>query len=124
KEAIQQAIISASKKNLSQFEDARPELDVDTGELHLYVTKTVVKIATNPRTQISQRDAQKIKADAEVGDQIEVEIDPAIFGRIAAQSARQVVMQKLKDAERHKVYDECEARKGEIFTGIVQRFEK
>src|SRR5690606_14441042 len=86
KEAIQQAIISASKKNLSKFVDARLELDVDPVELHLYVTKTVVKIATNPRTQISQRDAQKIKADAEVGDQIEVEIDPAIFGRIAAQS--------------------------------------
>ncbi len=124
KEAIQQAIISASKKNLSQFEDARPELDVETGELHLFVTKTVVKIATNPRTQISQREAQKIKSGAEVGEQVEVEIDPAIFGRIAAQSARQVVMQKLKDAERHKVYDEYEARKGEIFTGIVQRFEK
>lgn len=124
KEAIQQAIISASKKNLSQFEDARPELDVETGELQLYVTKSVVKIATNPRTQISQRDAVKIKEDAELGDRIEVQIDPSAFGRIAAQSARQVVMQKLKDAERHKVYDEYETRRGEIFTGIVQRFEK
>lgn len=124
KEAIQQAIISASKKNLSQFEEARPELDVETGELHLFVSKTVVKIATNPRTQISQRDAQKIKSDAEVGERVEVEIDPALFGRIAAQSARQVVMQKLKDAERYKVYGEYETRKGEIFTGVVQRFEK
>ena len=124
KEAIQQAIISASKKNLSQFEDARPELDVETGELQLFVTKSVVKIATNPRTQISVRDAKKTNPDAEAGDQIEVEIDPSIFGRIAAQSARQVVMQKLKDAERHKVYDEYETRRGEIFTGVVQRFEK
>jgi N utilization substance protein A len=124
KDAIQQAIISASKKNLSQFEDARPELDVETGELHLFVTKTVTKIATNPRTQISQRDAVKTTPGAQPGDRVEVEIDPAIFGRIAAQSARQVVMQKLKDAERHKVYDEYETRKGEIFTGIVQRFEK
>lgn len=124
KEAIQQAIISASKKNLSQFEDARPELDVETGELHLFVSKAVVKIATNPRTQISLRDAKKINPDVEPGERIEVEIDPAIFGRIAAQSARQVVMQKLKDAERHKVYDEYETRRGEIFTGIVQRFEK
>ena len=124
KEAIQQAIISASKKNLSQFEEARPELDVETGELHLFVSKSVVKIATNPRTQISLRDAQKIRSDAEVGERVEVEIDPSLFGRIAAQSARQVVMQKLKDAERHKVYGEYEARKGEIFTGVVQRFEK
>lgn len=124
KDAIQQAIISASKRNLSQFEDARPELDVETGELQLFVTKTVTKIATNPRTQISQRDAIKIDPNAQPGDRIEVEIDPSIFGRIAAQSARQVVMQKLKDAERHKVYDEYDARRGEIFTAIIQRFEK
>lgn len=124
KDAVEQAIISASKKNLSQFEDARVELDVDTGELRLFVQKTVVKIATNPRTQISDRDAKKIKADAQVGDRVEVEIDPAAFGRIAAQSARQVVMQKLKDAERNKVHDEYVGKKGEIYTGIVQRFEK
>lgn len=124
KDAIQQAIISASKRNLSQFEDARPELDVETGELQLFVTKTVTKIATNPRTQISQREAIKIDPNAQPGDRIEVEIDPSVFGRIAAQSARQVVMQKLKDAERHKVYDEYDARRGEIFTGIIQRFEK
>lgn len=124
KDAIQQAIISASKKNLMQFEDARPELDVETGELQLYVTKTVTKIATNPRTQISVREATKINPDAQPGDRIEVQIDPSLFGRIAAQSARQVVMQKLKDAERNKVYDEYESRKGEVFTGIVQRFEK
>ncbi len=124
KEAIQQAIISASKKNLTQFEDARPELDVETGELHLFVSKSVVKIATNPRTQISLRDAQKTNPDVEAGDRIELEVDPSIFGRIAAQSARQVVMQKLKEAERQKVYGEYETRKGEIFSGIVQRFEK
>lgn len=124
KEAIEQAIISASKKNLSQFVDARPLLDPDTGELHLYVKKHVVNIVVNPRTQIALRDAKRQKSDAQVGDLVEVEIDPENFGRIAAQSARQVVMQKLRDAERQKVFDEFKNKKGEILSGIVQRYEK
>ena len=124
KDAVEQAIVLASKKNLSQFEDARTELNVDTGELRLFVKKNVVNIATNPRTQISARDAAKLKTGAAVGDQVEVEIDPSIFGRIAAQSAKQTVMQKLKDAERQKVHDDYSLKKGDVFTGIVQRFEK
>lgn len=124
KEAIEQAIITASKKNLSQFNEARPELDPETGELRLFVQKNVVNIASNPRLQVSLREAKKIKPDVQVGDNVEVEIDPAAFGRIAAQSARQVVMQKLKDAERMKVYDEFQGKIGEITSGSVQRFEK
>ncbi|MBX7245724.1 MAG: transcription termination factor NusA [Candidatus Sumerlaeaceae bacterium] len=124
RDAIEQAIVSASKKNLSQFIDARPQLDAETGELRLFVTKEVVNIATNPRTQISQRDAKKIRKDAQVGETVEAEVDPAIFGRIAAQSARQVVMQKLRDAERMKVYDEYKAQIGQAVSGIVLRFEK
>ncbi|MGI8908395.1 MAG: transcription termination factor NusA [Candidatus Sumerlaeaceae bacterium] len=124
KDAVEQAIVSASKKNLSQFEDARTELNVDSGELRLFVKKNVVNIATNPRTQVSVREAAKIQAGAKVGDQVEVEVDPSIFGRIAAQSAKQTVMQKLKDAERQKVHDEYSLKKGDVFTGIVQRFEK
>jgi transcription termination/antitermination protein NusA len=124
KEAIEQAIVSASKKNLSQFNDARPDLDAETGQLHLYVAKEVVNIATNPRTQVGMREAKKIRSDAKVGETVEVEIDPALFGRIAAQSARQVVMQKLRDAERMKVYDEFQGKVGEVVSGSVQRYEK
>jgi len=124
RDAVEQAIISASKKNLSQFEDARPELDVESGQLKLFVKKTVANIASNPRTQVSLREATKIQAGVKVGDQVEVEIDPAILGRIAAQSARQVVAQKLKDAERNKVTGEYTNKKGEVFTAVVQRFEK
>lgn len=124
KEAIEQAIVSASKKNLSQFNDARTELDVESGQLHLFVVKEVANIASNPRTQVSLREAKKIKSDAKIGDMVEVEIDPAIFGRIAAQSARQVVMQKLRDAERMKVYDEFQGKIGEVVSGTVLRYEK
>lgn len=124
KEAIEQAIVSASKKNLSAFEDARTQLDPETGELRLFVKKMIVNIAANPRTQISVRDAKKIKPDAAVGETLEVEVDPAVFGRIAAQSAKQVVMQKLRDAERQKVFDEYAPRKGEVLSATVARFEK
>lgn len=124
KEAIEQAIVSASKKNLSAYEDARTELDPETGQLRLFVKKMVVNIAANQRTQISVRDAQKIKPGVQVGETVEVEIDPSVFGRIAAQSAKQVVMQKLRDAERQKVYDEYAPKKGEVLSATVTRFEK
>ena len=97
KDAIEQAIVIASKRNLSQFNDARTELNADTGELRLFVKKTVVNIASNPRTMISLREAQKIQPGVELGLELEVEIPPAALGRIAAQNARQVVMQKLRD---------------------------
>lgn len=124
KEAIEQAIISASKKNLTQFNDANAVLDPESGQLHLFVKKTVMNIASNPRTQISKRDATKIKKNVELGEEIDVEIDPSVFGRIAAQSARQVVMQKLKDAERQKVHDEYVTKKGEVLSASVVRFDK
>jgi transcription termination/antitermination protein NusA len=124
KDAIEQAIISASKKNLAQFVDARPDLDVETGQLRLYVTKNIVNIATNSRTQISVREAQKIRKGSQIGETVEAEVDPAVLGRIAAQSARQMVMQKLREAERNKVYDEFHTKVGEVVSGIVQRYEK
>ncbi len=124
KEAIEQAIVSASKKNLSAFEDARTELDAETGQLHLFVKKMVVNIAANPRTQVSVKEAQKLKPGTQAGETIEMEVDPSIFGRIAAQSAKQIVMQKLRDAERQKVYDEYVAKKGEVLSATVTRFEK
>lgn len=123
-EAIEQAIVSASKKNLSMFNDARAELDPETGVLRLFVKKTVANIVANPRTQVSVREARKGDSKAQVGDVVEAEIDPAAFGRIAAQSARQTVMQKLKDAERLKTMSEFETKMGEVVSGIVQRFEK
>lgn len=124
KDAIEQAIVVASKRNLSQFNDARTDLNADTGELRLFVKKTVVNIASNPRTMISLREAQKMQPGVEVGQELEVEIPPAALGRIAAQNARQVVMQKLRDAERQKTHDEFETKLGEVVSASVLRFEK
>lgn len=124
KEAIESALIAASKKNLSMFKEARASLDLGTGQLDLVVTKQVVEKVENPRQEIALRPARKIKKNIEIGDEVEVVIDPSAFGRIAAQSAKQVVIQRLRDAEREKIYTEYKERVGQVVTGIVQRFER
>jgi N utilization substance protein A len=124
KEAIEQAIVSASRKTLSSFVNARPVLDVETGDLDIYVTKTVAETVENPRTQVTQSEARHIKKGLAIGDEIEVKIDASEFGRIAAQSVRQGIMQRLRDAERDKVYSEYVDKVGQLVTSIVQRYER
>ncbi|HNY27096.1 MAG TPA: transcription termination factor NusA [Candidatus Sumerlaeota bacterium] len=126
REAIEYALISASKKSLSQFREARASLDMETGALSLIVTKEVVETVQNPRVQISRRDARKQLQDPtiEYGGLIEVQVDPSAFGRIAAQSARQIVMQRIRDAERRRIQDEFNNRIGSVVTGTVQRFDR
>lgn len=123
-EALEQALVTASKKNLTMYNNARPSIDPETGDLHVYVTKTVVRKVTNPRTEMDIEEARIFIQDVEEGDEVEVEINPEEFGRIAAQSARQVVMQRLRDAERLKVYAEFKDKVGQVATAVVQRFEK
>jgi len=124
KEAIEQALLAASKKNLSLFKNARVSLDLATGQLDLVVAKIAVEKVGNPRLEIDFKSARKLKRDVQVGDEIDVVIAPSAFGRIAAQSARQVVIQRLRDAEREKIYAEYKERVGHVVTGIVQRFER
>jgi N utilization substance protein A len=126
KEAVEHALIASSKKNLSQFKDARAELDMESGALNLYVKKIVVEEVDNDRAEISRRDARKLLKNKkiEAGEVVEVPIHPSAFGRIAAQSARQIVMQRIRDAERKKVYEEYSHRVGAVVTGTVQRFER
>ncbi|MCD6385593.1 S1 RNA-binding domain-containing protein, partial [Candidatus Sumerlaeota bacterium] len=121
--AIEQAIEAVSKKNFSRYRKARPELDLETGKLHVFVTKRVVEEVRNFRTEIALQDARKIKPDAEIGEDIEVEIDPSEFGRIAAQSVRQGILQRLKEAERIKIYNDFKPKEGHLVTGVVQRRE-
>ena len=126
KEAVEHALVAASKKNLSQFKGARADLNMETGELGLLVQKQVVEEVRNDRVEISRRDARRILKNKkiEVGDEVEVPIDPAAFGRIAAQSARQIVVQRIRDAERAKIYEEYSRRIGTVVTGTIQRFER
>jgi len=126
KEAIEYSLIAASKKSLSNFNEARAELDMESGILSLFVTKDVVDDVDNTRTEVSRREARKVLKDKKikVGDVVEMPISPSAFGRIAAQSARQIVMQRIRDAERSRIYEEYSGRVGMVVTGTVQRFER
>lgn len=124
KDAIEQAIISASKKNLFMFLNARSVLDMENGSLRIFVTKNVVETVENDRTEISVKKARQLQKRIKVGETIEVEIEPTDFGRIAAQTVRQIIMQKLREAEKDKIFDEYSAKEGMVVTGIVQRFVK
>jgi N utilization substance protein A len=126
KEAIEYALVAASKKNLSHFREARVDLNVETGELQLLVKKLVVEDVESPRTEISKREAKRLFKDRKIvlGEEVEVSTDPSAFGRIAAQSARQIVMQRIRDAERGKTYEEYSQRIGQVITGTVQRYDR
>jgi N utilization substance protein A len=124
KHAVETAILSAATKRANTFKDPRPELDLETGDMRLFVRKTVVVTVEDPRTQIDILSAKARNPLHMLGDDIEVEIDPEEFGRIAAQSVRQGILQRLRDAERDHVYEDHKHKVGSVATGIVQRYER
>ncbi|HHV94613.1 MAG TPA: transcription termination/antitermination protein NusA [Firmicutes bacterium] len=122
-EAIQAAITTAYKRNYGTAQNVRVEINENTGEIKVYARKTVVDEVTDESTQISVQDAQAIDPNYELDDVIDVEVTPEDFGRIAAQTAKQVVIQRIREAERALIYDEFKNREGDVVTGIVQRRE-
>ncbi len=122
-DAIESALISAYKRNFNSAQNVRVVLDHKTGAYHVYAIKTVVEDLEDNITEISLADAQAIKSDYEVGDVIEIEVTPANFGRIAAQTAKQVVVQRIREAERGNIYDEYYSRSNDIVTGTIERIE-
>ncbi|MEQ2868961.1 MAG: transcription termination factor NusA [Selenomonas noxia] len=122
-ETIEAALISAYRRNFGSAQNVRIALLRETGAFHVFAIKTVVEEAENDITDISLAQARAINPDYAVGDVIEIEMTPANFGRIAAQTAKQVVMQRLREAERGIVYEEYMNRSADIVTGIVQRVE-
>ena len=123
-EQIEAALIVAYKNNYKDSENVKVVMDKETGETHIYSVKEIVEVVENPVTQISKEDAVKISKKLEVGDTVDIELNPRNFGRIAAQTAKQVIIQKLREAERDIVFGEFNERKGEIVSGIVQKAEK
>ncbi len=124
-DAIESALISAYKRNFNSAQNVRVSLDRVTGEYHVYAIKTVVEsdVLDNDITELSLADAKAIKPEYEVGDVIEIEVTPANFGRIAAQTAKQVVVQRIREAERGNIYDEYYQRSSDIVNGTVERVE-
>ncbi len=120
--AIEAALVSAYKKDsITAGQDISVKLDPGTGDVSVYILKTVVDEVTSPQVEITLADARKIKPDTEVGDIISTDNMPHSAGRIAAQTAKQVVMQRLREAERDLIYEEFAEKEGEVFSVTVQR---
>ncbi|MCK4258681.1 MAG: transcription termination/antitermination protein NusA [Halanaerobiales bacterium] len=123
-DAIEAALISAYKRNFASAQNVKVEISRETGEVHVYSRKTVVDEVINLITEISLQDARVKHPDYELEDIVEIEVTPANFGRIAAQTAKQVVVQRIREAERGIIFSEFQSREGDILTGIVQRRSK
>ena len=122
-DAIEAALISAYKRNFGSAQNVRVVLDRTTGAYHVYAIKTVVETVEDDVQEISLAQARTIRPDYEVDDVLEIEVTPANFGRIAAQTAKQVVVQRVREAERGIMYEEFMSREGDIITGLVSRAE-
>lgn len=120
-ESIETALVTAYKRNFDSAENVKVTMDRETGEIHVYAKKDVVEIVEDPQLQINLQDAKNINKNLEIGDKAEVEIIPKNFGRIAAQTAKQVIVQKIREVSRNVLFNEFNERKGEIVSGIVQK---
>ena len=120
-QSIEDALVIAYKKNFDSAENVKVVMEETTGQIHVYSQKEVVEDVEDDYIQISEQDAKKYEKKAVVGDVINIEIIPKDFGRIAAQTAKQVIMQKIREVERNMVFTEYNDRKGEIVSGIIQK---
>ena len=120
-EALEAALISAYKKNFKSASNVRVELDEETGRMAVYSRKTVVEEVEDPQLEISLDEAKAINPNYNLEDIIEVEVTPKNFGRIAAQAAKQVVTQRVREAERGVIFAEFIDREEDVMTGIIQR---
>ncbi|MDF2840215.1 MAG: nusA [Clostridia bacterium] len=123
-EAIDLALVSAYKKNFGTAQNVKVLIDKQTGEVEVYALKLIVEEVENELLEISLEEAKSINRNYELGDTVERKVTPRNFGRIAAQTAKQVVVQKIREAERGIIFDEFITRENELVTGLVQRKEK
>ena len=122
--ALESALTSAYKKETSSpGQDILVKIDPDTGKVKIYTQKVVVESVADPNREISADEAQNLRDIAQVGEMIEIESMPKNAGRITAQTVRQIILQRLREAEYHTIYGEFAAREGEIVTGVVQFIE-
>jgi transcription termination/antitermination protein NusA len=122
-EAIEAALVSAYRRNFNQAHNVRIDMNLGTGTMRVFARKEVVDQVYDPRLEISVEDAQRINPNYQVEDVVELEVTPKDFGRIAAQTAKQVVTQRVREAERGIIYSEFIDREEDIMTGIVQRLD-
>ncbi len=123
-DALESALISSYKKNFGSAQNVIVDIDKDTGETKVFALKDVVEEIKNENLEIDLDGAKNINDKYSIGDVVQIEITPKAFGRIAAQTAKQVVIQRLKTAERDVIYDEFINRENEIITGMIQRISR
>lgn len=122
-DAIEAALVSAYRRNFNQAQNVRIDINIQNGSMRVFARKEIVDQVFDPRLEISIEDARKINPNYHVEDVVELEVTPKDFGRIAAQTAKQVVTQRVREAERGIIYSEFIDREEDIMTGIVQRLD-
>ena len=120
-ESLENALVSAYKKEFDSEENVKVTIDREKGDIHIYSLRTVVEVLEDPVLEITLEDARKISKKYEVGDIANLEIVPKSFSRIAAQTAKQVVVQKIRESERKIIFNEFNDKKGEIVSGLIQK---
>jgi N utilization substance protein A len=120
-QALESAVLAAYRKDYGGGESLRAELDRDSGEIHIIADKKVVDEVTDEDTQISVEDAKELEPNLEEGDHVEIEMEVEGFGRIAAQTAKQVILQKVRESEKTAIIAEFKDRIGSVVTGLLQR---
>jgi N utilization substance protein A len=123
-DALEQAVLHAARRDFGATADLEAHYNEDSNEIELFQFRTVVQDVEDKVREISVPEAHRLDPEAGVGDALGIKIDTGSFGRIAAQSAKQIIVQKVRDAERAQIYDEFKDRTGEILSGHVRRFER
>lgn len=123
-EAIEAAMLTAARKKYGHEREIEARFNEELGEVELFQFRTVVESVENPYTEVDTKQAAELDPEAQIGDSIGEKLDNTFLGRIAAQTAKQVIIQKVRDAERDIVYNEYRSRVGELITGIIRRVEK
>jgi N utilization substance protein A len=123
-DALENAVLMASRKKYGTLRLMEAHYNEEIGEVELFQFMEVVEEIEDPHTQISLEEARELDPDSEVGDSLGVKVDTSDFGRIAAQTAKQVIIQRVRDAERDNIYNDYKDRRGEVVTGTVQRAER
>ena len=122
--AVQESLLAAAKKAIGPARELRCNIDPKTGDIRAFARLVVSEKVLSKHDQISVFDARRIKADAQIGEEVEVEVTPAGFGRIASQYAKQSLMQHIRRAEKQMIYAEFKERIGDIVSGVVRRFDR
>ena len=122
--AVHDSLVSAAKKAVGPARELRVEIDAKSGDIRAFAKLVVSERVLSKHDQISVFDARRIKGDAQVGEELEIEVTPTGFGRIAAQYARQALMQQIRKVEKSKILTEFKDRVGDIISGVVRRFDR